>query len=250
MTAGERGEGSALTLDDYHRSGRAPHSRSARLWTVAARQASFLFMAETALPHPPERFGPPRGGNAEFERQLARVIDVAFGTAMRLTMNRQDAEDLVQEAALLAFKAFGSFEPGTNFKAWFFRILMNAFYSSRRKKRPEQALQDLEDVPELYLYTRTAEAGLHGPETDPARLTVGRMAADDIARALASLPDEFRMVCTMYFMDDFSYQEIAEMLGIPVGTVRSRLHRGRKLLQMRLWELAVDQGLVPGGGKP
>jgi RNA polymerase sigma-70 factor (ECF subfamily) len=70
------------------------------------------------------------------------------------------------------------------------------------------------------------------------------MAADDIAAALASLPDEFRMVCTMYFMEDFSYQEIAEMLGIPVGTVRSRLHRGRKLLQMRLWELAVEQGIV------
>jgi RNA polymerase sigma-70 factor, ECF subfamily len=172
------------------------------------------------------------------------VIDVAFGTAMRLTMNRQDAEDLVQESALLAFKAFASFQPGTNFKAWFFRIMLNCFYSSRRKKRPEQSVQDLEDVPELYLYTRTAEAGLHGRETDPVTLTLGRMAADDIAAALASLPDEFRMVCTMYFMEDFSYQEIAEMLGIPVGTVRSRLHRGRKLLQMRLWELAVEQGIV------
>ncbi|HJU87944.1 MAG TPA: sigma-70 family RNA polymerase sigma factor [Gemmatimonadaceae bacterium] len=206
-------------------------------------------MAETAHPDPTQQFSPPRDRTVEFETLLAGVVDVAFGTALRLTMNRQDAEDLVQEAALLAFKAFGGFEPGTNFKAWFFRILTNAFYSSRRRKRPEHALDDLDDVPELYLYTRTAEAGLHGQETDPAKVTLGRMAADDIARALASLPDEFRMVATMYFMEDFSYQEIAEMLGIPVGTVRSRLHRGRKLLQMRLWELAVDQGLVPGGEK-
>ncbi len=203
-------------------------------------------MAETTAPRGADAMVP--APPADFETLLAQVIDVAYGTALRLTMNRQDAEDLVQDAALLAFRAFGSFQPGTNFKAWFFRIMLNRFYSSRRKQRPEQSLQDLGDVHELYLYSRTAEAGLQGPETDPARLTLGRLAGDAIARALASLPDEFRVVCTMYFMEDFSYQEIADMLEIPVGTVRSRLHRGRKLLQQRLWALALDQGIVQGPG--
>lgn len=201
-------------------------------------------MAESTVPHDPTSTLIPQRPAADFETLLGEVVGVAYGTALRLTMNRQDAEDLVQDASLLAYRAFDSFQPGTNFKAWFFRIMLNSFYSSRRKKRPERSLQDLEDVPELYLYTRTSEAGLHGQETDPARLTIGRIDGDAIAEALASLPDEFRMVCTMYFMEDFSYQEIADMLDIPVGTVRSRLHRGRKLLQKRLWELAVDRGIV------
>ncbi len=205
-------------------------------------------MAEAAIPRESAGSVDPAARSADFERLLAGVVKVAYGTALRLTMNRQDAEDLVQEAALLAFKAFGSFQPGTNFKAWFFRIMLNSFYSSRRRKRPEHSLEDVEEVDALYLYSRTAEAGLHGQDVDPARLTLGRMASDDIAAALASLPDEFRMACTMYFMEDFSYQEIAQMLGIPVGTVRSRLHRGRKLLQKRLWELAVDRGIVSPGG--
>jgi RNA polymerase sigma-70 factor, ECF subfamily len=181
----------------------------------------------------------------DFEALLRGVVGPALGAALRLTANRQDAEDLVQEAALNAFKSFGTFQPGTNFKAWFFRILMNCFYTSHRRRRPESSIEELEDAHELYLYERTAAAGLHDRGTDPAKLALGQIASEDIARALESLPEEYRVVCTMYFIEDFAYQEIADMLGIPVGTVRSRLHRGRKMLQKRLWELAVDQGIVP-----
>jgi RNA polymerase sigma-70 factor (ECF subfamily) len=98
----------------------------------------------------------------------------------------------------------------------------------------------------MYLFERTSEAGFI-QQPDPVQATLGKLATDDIAAALASLADEFRTVCTMYLMDDFSYEEIAEMLGIPLGTVRSRLHRGRRMLQKRLWMLAVDQGIVPAG---
>jgi RNA polymerase sigma-70 factor (ECF subfamily) len=191
-----------------------------------------------AAPAPPE----------DFDSLLAPVVERAYGTALRLTGEQADAEDLVQEAALRAFQAFHQYRPGTNFRAWFFRILLNCFYASRRKKRPETSLDALEEAPPLYLYSRTAEAGLHAPGRDPAREVLDRIAGEDAARAVAALPDEFRVVATLYFMDDFSYQEIANVLDVPVGTVRSRLHRGRKLLQKALWEVATDAGLVPARG--
>ena len=105
-------------------------------------------------------------------------------------------------------------------------------------------MEDLEDSHAAYLFMRTAEAGLHGRYDDPAGATIGQMAQEDVAAALESLPEEFRVVCTLYFMDDLAYQEIADILGLPVGTVRSRLHRGRKMLQKRLWKVAEDQGIV------
>jgi RNA polymerase sigma-70 factor (ECF subfamily) len=105
-------------------------------------------------------------------------------------------------------------------------------------------MHDLEDSHAAYLFMRTAEAGLHAKFDDPAGATIGQMAQEDVASALAALPEEFRVVCTLYFMEDLAYQEIADILRLPVGTVRSRLHRGRKMLQKRLWKVAEDQGIV------
>lgn len=188
---------------------------------------------------------------ADFESLLAPVVDRAYGTALRLAGNRDDAQDLVQEAALLAFRGFHTFRPGTHFRAWFFRILVNCFYASRRRKRPEQSLEAMEEeAPLLHLYVQTYHNGMHGAGRDPAHEVMDRIAGEDVARALDSLPDEFRVACTLYFMEDLSYQEIADVVDVPVGTVRSRLHRGRKLLQKRLWQAALDAGLaaatVPG----
>lgn len=184
-------------------------------------------------------------GAAEFEAELGAVVDTVFRTALRLTGNRQDAEDLVQEAALSAFRGRATFAAGSNFKAWFFKILLRCFYGAHRKRRPEHSLADVEDAHEMILYKHAYEAGLMSQD-DPVEATVGRLAADDIASALDALPEIYRAVCTMYLMDDFSYEEIGEMLGVPLGTVRSRLHRGRAMLQKRLWTLAVDQGIVLG----
>jgi RNA polymerase sigma-70 factor (ECF subfamily) len=182
--------------------------------------------------------------DADFDMQLRGVLGPAFGTALRMTGNRLDAEDLVQEASLAAYRGFATFQRGTNFKAWFFRIMMNCYLTGRRRARPETSMEDLEDSHAAYLFMRTAEAGLHARYEDPAARTIGQMAQDDVAGALAALPEEFRIVCTLYFMDDLAYQEIADILGLPVGTVRSRLHRGRKMLQKRLWKVAEDQGIV------
>jgi RNA polymerase sigma-70 factor (ECF subfamily) len=180
----------------------------------------------------------------EFEALFNPLLPMAFGTAMRLTRNHAEAEDLVQEAALLAFRGFDSFERGTNFKAWFFRILTNAFYSRHRKDKHERANLSTEDVPPLYLYARTAEAGLQGPNDDPASSIMNRIDTEQVTEALDALPTEYRVVATLYFIEDFSYQQIAEVVGCPVGTVRSRLHRGRRMLQKALWSIAEERGIV------
>jgi RNA polymerase sigma-70 factor, ECF subfamily len=157
--------------------------------------------------------------------------------------DRAEAEDLVQEAALAAVKGFGTFRQGTNFKAWFFQILTNCFYGRHRRTARQGESSNLDDVPELYLYERTADLGLHDL-ANPARELLSRIDGEEIAAALAGLPEEYRVVSTLYFMEDFSYLEIASILGVPAGTVRSRLHRGRKLLQRRLWPIALEHGIL------
>jgi RNA polymerase sigma-70 factor (ECF subfamily) len=181
----------------------------------------------------------------EFERLLADIVEPAYRLALRLAGNHHDAEDLVQDAALRAYRFRARFVRGTSFKAWFYRILLNCLYSRSRKRQADASVEELADAHELYLYVRSAEAGLMDGDSDPLDATIARMTTDQVAAALASLPDEFRTVCTLYFMDDLAYQEIAEVLGVPIGTVRSRLHRGRRMLQKRLWRLACDLGLVP-----
>jgi RNA polymerase sigma-70 factor (ECF subfamily) len=180
---------------------------------------------------------------AEFEALLAPVLPMAYGTAVRLTRDPSRAEDLTQDAALLAYRAFATFQRGTNFKAWFFRILTNAFYSRHRKEKHEKANLSTEEVPALYLYSRTSEAGMVGPENDPAAAIMDRLDAERVGQALETLPDDYRAAATLYFIDDFSYQQIAEILECPVGTVRSRLHRGRRMLQKALWDIAVERGI-------
>ena len=182
--------------------------------------------------------------HAEFEELLSPILSMAYGTAVRLTRDRTEAEDLIQDAALLAYRAFASFQPGTNFKAWFFRILTNAFYSRHRKDKHEKANISAEDVPALYLYTKTAEAGLHSQQSDPASVLMDKLDSEEVGAALEELPEEYRLVATLYFIEDFSYQQIADVLRCPVGTVRSRLHRGRRMLQKSLWDVAVERGIV------
>lgn len=185
------------------------------------------------------------GQGASLEELLAPLLDSAYGTALRLTRNASDAEDLVQDAAYQACRGFGTFQPGTNFRAWFFRILANCFYTRYRKNQREGTPVELDDTPDLYLFIRTFETGLHRQTDDPAAVLMERLDAEAVVRAIEMLPEEYRMAATLYFMQDSSYQEIAEILGVPIGTVRSRLHRGRKMLQRLLWNLAEESGIVP-----
>lgn len=188
----------------------------------------------------------PASGQTEFEALLSPILGSLFGTALRLTRNRDDAEDLVQETAVRAFRAFGSFQRGTNFRAWLFRILTNLFYERYRKQQREPVRADLEDAADLYLYGQSEQLGLRARSEDPAALLMDQLTTADVVEAINALPEEYRMVATLYFMEEFSYEEIAAILECPIGTVRSRLHRGRKMLQKALWHIAEAQGIVEG----
>jgi RNA polymerase sigma-70 factor (ECF subfamily) len=178
-----------------------------------------------------------------FEMLFRLVAEPAYGYALRLTRNRADAEDLLQETAFNALRSFGSFEPGSNFKAWFFRILVRNFWGRHRRAQRRPCTVAFDDLPDLYLYSQSGEVGLPTTGADPAAELIDRLGTERVNQALDALPAEYRVVSTLYFMQDFTYQQIAEVLEIPVGTVRSRLHRGRKMLQQALWQVARDAGI-------
>ena len=180
----------------------------------------------------------------EFQAMLVDALPSLYRYAFRLTRNRADAEDLVQDTALRAFRAIAQFEPGTNFKAWIFRILTRGFWASHRHNQRRPTTVDFDDTPDLYLYARSAEHGLQWKGEDPARALIDRLGAERVAEAIGQLPEEYGVVCTLCFVEDFAYHEIADVLDVPVGTVRSRLHRGRKMLQKSLWCLAQEAGIV------
>ena len=180
----------------------------------------------------------------EFEALLSGVLEVAYGVAYHLSHSRDDAEDLVQEAALQAFRAFHQFERGTNCKAWYLRILTHGYFAHYRRKRRQPQMTSLDDASPTHLNAAARGVNLHAHHEDPATLVIGRLGEERVSEAINQLPEEFRVVCALYFMNDSPYQEIAEILDCPVGTVRSRLHRGRRMLQKALWEMAEDEGIV------
>lgn len=186
---------------------------------------------------------------AEFERLLTPVLAAAYRAARHFTGNRADAEDAVQQASLLAWRGFARFETGTNFRAWFLRIVTNVCRSEYRRVRraPNRLSLDDPDMADAVLGAELA-ADRNPPGADESY--VNALDGREIADALAALPEEYRTVCTLYFIEELAYQEIAEIIGRPVGTVRSRLHRGRRLLKQALLALAVERGLVsePVGG--
>ena len=183
----------------------------------------------------------------QFEACLTPVLPMAFATAMRLTGQRDDAEDLLQDATIRAFNSFHQFQRDTNFKAWFARVLVTTFLNLKRKQNasPQIAqLEDDEDIEDLYLFLRAEKAGLASQKNDPAQRLMQHVEREEIGAALAALPNEFRVVVVLNLVQQLPYEEIAQVLDCPIGTVRSRLHRGRKLLQKSLWNLALEKGVV------
>jgi RNA polymerase sigma-70 factor (ECF subfamily) len=162
-----------------------------------------------------------------------------------MTRNPSDAEDLVQETYLRAYRGFGGFEQGTNLKAWLYRILTNTYINSYRakKRRPDET--ELDEVEDLYLYRRIGglEAAMAGRSAEDELLD--RFTDAEVKSAIESLPENFRMAVLLADVEGFSYKEIADILDIPIGTVMSRLHRGRKALQKQLYEFAVERNLAP-----
>jgi RNA polymerase sigma-70 factor (ECF subfamily) len=179
-----------------------------------------------------------------FADQAMELMPSLYSAALRMTRNRADAEDLVQETYLRAYRGFSGFQEGTNLKAWLYRILTNTYINSYRakKRRPDET--ELDEVEDLYLYHRIGglEAAMAGRSAEDELLD--RFTEAEVKEAIEELPENFRMAVLLADVEGFSYKEIADILDIPIGTVMSRLHRGRKALQKRLYEFAVDRNLT------
>ena len=172
-------------------------------------------------------------------------MDALYSAALRMTRNPADAEDLVQETFLRAYRGFGGFKDGTNLKAWLYKILTNTFINTYRakKRRPEQT--EFDDVEEFSLYSRLGGLEAANAGRTPESEVLDAMPDEAVKAALESLPEQFRMAVLLADVEGFSYKEIADIMDVPIGTVMSRLHRGRKQLQQRLWEFARERGLLP-----
>ena len=181
----------------------------------------------------------------DFEKAAMPYVDSLYNTAYRMTRNSEDAEDLVQETYLKAYKYYDKFEEGTNLKAWLFKILKNTFINNYRKRKLEPRSVDFAEIEDSFeRIVRRDNAENAG---DPEAEYFHGVLDDDVKRALDSLPYDYRMVVILADLEDFSYKEIAEILDCPVGTVMSRLYRGRKLLEKALLRYARQHGYIRRG---
>jgi RNA polymerase sigma-70 factor (ECF subfamily) len=179
-----------------------------------------------------------------FTEQAMPFMSSLYSAALRMTRNPADAEDLVQEAYLRAYRGFGGFTEGTNLKAWLYRILTNTYINIYRAKQRRPVETDLDDVEDLYLYHRVRDAAASGLGSSAEDDLMERITDAEVIEALDSLPENFRIPVLLADVEGFSYKEIAEIVDVPIGTVMSRLHRGRKALQKALYDFAVDRGLT------
>jgi RNA polymerase sigma-70 factor (ECF subfamily) len=173
-------------------------------------------------------------------------IDALYRTAYRMTGNAADAEDLVQETYLRAFRSLHQFRAGTNLRAWLFKILTNAFINEYRKRSRQPRNTSLDDVEDYYLYTHLIDSGIQPSSTRPEDEVLASITDEDVVRALEALSDEFREVVLLADVEGFSYREIAEIMEIPVGTVMSRLHRARRRLHTSLIGTPIASGRADG----
>jgi RNA polymerase sigma-70 factor (ECF subfamily) len=181
---------------------------------------------------------------ARFAEDTEQYMASLYSAALRMTRNPSDAEDLVQETYLKAYRGYGSFKAGTNLKAWLYRILTNTFINAYRARRRHPEETELEEVEDFYLFRRLGglEAAAAGRSSEDEVLDA--MTDDEVKQAVESLPEAFRMAVLLADVEGFSYKEIAEIMDVPIGTVMSRLHRGRRALQKALHEYGMVRGLV------
>jgi RNA polymerase sigma-70 factor (ECF subfamily) len=183
---------------------------------------------------------------AEFTKEAMQYAPQLYSAALRMTRNSSDAEDLVQETYLRAYRSFAGFEEGTNLRAWLFRIMTNQYINTYRSKQRRPVETDLDDVEDLYLYRRVGNLGAMSRSAEDTLFEL--FTDDEVKRALEELPDAFRVPVLLADVEGFSYKEIAEMVDVPIGTVMSRLHRGRKAMHKKLYDFAEQRGLIAADG--
>jgi RNA polymerase sigma-70 factor (ECF subfamily) len=181
----------------------------------------------------------------DFEAVAMPFVDSLYNTAYRMTRNSEDAEDLVQETYLKAYRYYDKFTEGTNFKAWLFKILKNTFINSYRKRQSEPLKSDFADIEDAFENKVSEE--VTGKLKNPEQELLKDVLDEDVQRALEALPDDYRMAVILADLEGFSYKEIAEILEVPLGTVMSRLYRGRKLLEAEMLRYAREHGYIRDG---
>ena len=180
----------------------------------------------------------------QFTTDAMQYAPQLFSTALRMTRSRSDAEDLVQETYIKGWRSFHTFQEGTNLRAWLFRIMTNTYINKYNAKKRKGTEVELDDIEELFLYKRLGSIDQSQLSSSAEDQMLELFTDDEVKNALEELPEDFRVPVLLSDVDGFSYKEIAEMLEIPIGTVMSRLHRGRKAMQKMLYEYARDRGLI------
>jgi RNA polymerase sigma-70 factor (ECF subfamily) len=180
----------------------------------------------------------------QFTTDAMQYAPQLFSTALRMTRSRSDAEDLVQETYIKGWRSFHTFQEGTNLRAWLFRIMTNTYINKYNAQKRKGAEVELDDVEELFLYKRLGSIDQSQLSSSAEDQMLELFTDDEVKSALEELPEDFRIPVLLSDVDGFSYKEISEMLEIPIGTVMSRLHRGRKAMQKMLYEYARERGLI------
>lgn len=183
----------------------------------------------------------PTNRRRQFEVEAIPHMDALLRTALRMTKNTSDADDLVQEAMVKAYRSWDKFELGSNCRAWLFKIMTNLFINEYRSKSRTPVSLSVDDIDDSFLYGQLSMAG---SQRTPEEEMFNRILDDDVKNAIAELPEDYRLVVVLSFVEGFSYQEIADIVDLQLGTVKSRLHRGRKLLQKKLYDYAVKNGYL------